>query len=92
MTPIEQLVPEIVRMLRESEWPDVYGDLFRNGIRTWYHPSWLAQMVVGLVEERAMSHSVIDLEIQEEAAIERAVDNFNISVADYEWLKGKVGG
>ena len=76
-------------------------------------PLWLAQMVVGIVEERAgHKQSIIRISGNtyrptrfrlgrkeknpyfrwtEDDFIKEAVQDFGLSVEDYEWLKGKVG-
>ena len=115
---IEQLIPQIVKTLREiSEWPwkdhptDEYWivsstnhgvvtveDVEKHFIKN--SPLWLAQMVVGIVEERAELNyrrqggkwgfiALTDKEQREWQT--RALRDFSTSTEDYEWLKGKVG-
>mgnify|MGYP003395089281 CR=1 FL=1 len=100
---IEQLVPIIVMSLRESEWPGHDGNFFDCDFPgllqgTWYHPRWLAQMVVGIVEERAkrIHHSAEEVIIfdsceEKETDIKDAYRELGLSQRDWTWLKGKVG-
>lgn len=104
MTPIEKLVPVIVKALR-----------YRDSVGSWgLYDGWLARLVVGIVEERAKyrqadawadlledelhepEHRDHDQCYQDARAVDEishklALRDFNISQADYEWLKGKVG-
>ena len=87
---IEQLVPIIVRYLKESGWPGHDGNFFDcdwPGLAhgTWYHPRWLAQMVVGIVEERLSKYG------DRRIGLKLTLRDFSLTKADYEWLKGKVG-
>lgn len=53
-----------------------------------FSPLWFSSLVVGIVKE--ISDHNYSNGYHREAAIELALKRFNISQADYEWLKGKV--
>ena len=53
-------------------------------------PLWLAQMVMGIIQERATILKG-DSEFHIDFYIPEARCDFGISPEDYEWLKGKVG-
>ena len=83
----EQLIPIIVKTLRE------YPLWARRDL-------WLAQMVMEMVKERVKRKHMACPHGGLSAAICRhpvnfhrdgALRDFSLSVADYEWLKGKVG-
>ena len=95
---IEQLIPVIVKALKKiSPWPwqtakagfDLALVEARDASFIASFPLWLAQMVVGMVEERGNAkyrggHNW-------ESAKELVFHDFGISPEDYEWLKEKVG-
>ena len=63
---IEKLVPEIIHELRTVVWPKsrkagvIISDE-TDACGEWFHPLWLAQMVVGIVEEKALKLKCIHL-------------------------------
>ena len=110
MTP-EKLVPEIVRQLRTGVWPETAkaGIIISeetDACGEWYHPLWLAQMVVGWIQDRekqyaSVGYSVPGYFVENPGPIfihvyggneplKLALRDFSISKEDYEWLKGKV--
>ena len=94
---IETLVPQIVKALREYEWPETdcsvhfrLLDWTRGG--NWYHPLWLAQMVVGIVEEREQWLILATLKDEPGLLVEaQALREFSLTLEDWTWLKEKVG-
>jgi len=59
-------------------------------------PRWLAQLMIELVEERADKYAemaVPEVEYNTEKArwIKAALNNFNLTLEDWTWLKEKVG-
>ena len=96
---IETLVPQIVKALREYEWPETdcsvhfrLLDWTRGG--NWYHPLWLAQMVVALVQKEAdlcnVSHYEVNGEIGGHSCTKGTLSRFGLTPDDWTWLKGKV--
>ncbi len=79
--PVEQLVPQIVKTLKEIPW----------GERAWgKRDFWLAQMVVGLMEERKNWLILATLKGQPKLAEAQALRDFSLTESDWNWLKGKV--
>ena len=77
---IEALVPIIVKALRETkECTYIIPDYAE-------YEDWLAQMVVGMVEERADYYARPD----SDPNLQKALCNFGLTTEDYEWLKGRV--
>ena len=103
---IETLVPQIVKALRETErvcgqcgakHPDERPEeRWITQQRPWDKKDlWLAQMVVGIVEERADKYAemaVPEIAYNEEKEwwIEVVLNNFSLTPEDWLWLKEKV--
>ena len=76
---------EIVKELKEVHWDK--------------HDTWLAELVVRVVEERA---SMLEIRCELDTGTSSGVDRYlnealsdpdiNITPKDFAWLKGKVGG
>ena len=74
MTP-EQLIPIIVKVLRETQRPWGRKDL------------WLAQMVVGMVQQKAKEHKRRGCR----GGMAESLFDFSLTPEDWTWLKEKVG-
>ena len=86
MTP-KKLVPIIVKALRETQRPWGRKDL------------WLAEMVIGAVEERAKrihfsaeETILFDNCVEKERDVQDAYRELGLLERDWTWLKGKVEG
>lgn len=101
MTP-EQLVPEIVKALREISpwsWKDQFKGENPYGVLIASSPLWLAQIVVGVVAERARTHFYVkgygptpDASFKKwNECINIALRDFGLTEADWQWLKEKAG-
>ena len=101
MTP-EQLVPIIVKALREiSDWKWQRAKNTTHPSFVDASPIWLAQLVVGIVEERAAIHRIegtcgeahiLYPDYCKEESLVEALRDFGITPEDLTWLKEKVGG